>query len=87
VDSAQSFSIQLVDLALYYIRKLVEERAGEKVSSIHREVFPRLGGLIHSLDSLDRGSEIIGWVEQEHAKGLRSPPKVEPSRDDPLATA
>lgn len=75
MDSAQSFPIQLVDLALYYIRKLEEERIGKKVSPIHREVFPLLEELVTSLDSHDRGTEIIGWVVREHAKRVAITPE------------
>lgn len=80
VDSAQSFPIQLVDLALYFIRKLEEERIGKKVSPIHQEVFPqevfpRLKTLATSLDSHDQGLEIIDWVGREHAKRVAIAPE------------
>jgi len=39
VDSRKSFAVQLVDLVLYYVLKLEEDKIGKHVNEIHRQTF------------------------------------------------
>jgi hypothetical protein len=63
VDSAKSQAIQLVDLALYYVRKYEESKLGYRVSLHHKEVFSLIEKLSESLQSHGRSKDILNWVE------------------------
>ena len=76
VDSTKSAPIQLLDLALYYIRKLEEHKLGRTVSAVHQQTFPLIEEISESLMTFERTSEVVGWAQvwtQQEKK--RSPPK------------
>ncbi len=62
INSAKSFALQLIDLVLYYIRKSEEFKIGKQVSPIHKEVFPMISEIAVSLDTYQKGKEIMNWV-------------------------
>jgi hypothetical protein len=77
VDSSKSEAIQLADLALYYIRKFEEVKIGVKVSPIHQETFPYIEKICESVNDINRGWDIINWVESQviNKEKKRLPPK------------
>lgn len=63
VDSSKSEAIQLVDLALYYVRKFEESKLGHKVSAHHMEAFKFIEKFCQSLRVHGRSKDILDWVQ------------------------
>lgn len=63
VDSSKSVALQLVDLALYYIRKFEEHKLGFRVSAHHQETFEIISTFCESLSEHNRSWDILNWVE------------------------
>ena len=68
VDSRKSFAVQLVDLVLYYVRKLEEDKIGKYVNEIHRQTFSTIRIIAESLDTYVKGGKILDWVSAEAKK-------------------
>ena len=64
VDSSKSYAIQLVDFALYYIRKFEEDKIGKRVSPVHKEVFPIIEDITKSLDTHKKALDILEWIRE-----------------------
>ncbi len=68
VDSRKSFAVQLVDVALYYIRKVEEDRIGKPVNKYHKQTFSTISKIAVSLDTYAKGGKILDWVSAERKK-------------------
>ncbi|HDZ69112.1 MAG TPA: DUF3800 domain-containing protein [Phycisphaerales bacterium] len=67
IDSSKSFALQLVDLAVYYVRKYEENKLKLRVSDFDRQTF----GKIEKLISTGVGSDtrdILEWVKNNCIK-------------------
>ncbi len=68
IESKKSYAVQLVDLVLYYIRKMEEAKLGKNVSSIHRQTFPLIESIATNIDRYVKGGKILEWVSAETKK-------------------
>jgi len=68
VDSRKIFAVQLVDLVLYYVRKMEEVKIGKTVNQYHRQPFPTIEKIAVSLDKYAKSGQILDWVSAEAKK-------------------
>lgn len=67
VDSSKSFAIQLVDLAVYYIRKYEEDKLKKRVSDLDKQTFDKIK-FLSSKGMQTKTEDIIEWIKRYHIK-------------------
>lgn len=67
-DSSKSFGLQLVDLAVYYIRKYEEDKLGiKKVSEFDKQTFDNINRLVLTRHG-SKTEDILEWVREKWVK-------------------